>query len=240
MPDGPARDLAIDATLRASAPWQVARGRVDGGRLILRAADLRVKVRARPTRHLILFVVDASRSMGARRRMAQTKAAVLSLLVDAYQKRDRVGLITFGGTSARLALAPTRSVRVAARELADLPIGGATPLAHGLALASRVVETGRPPRAGRGPAGRPPDRRPGERPARSGRRPDRRRPRRWPTGWAATASRAWSSTPRAVRSGSGWPSGLARAWGADLRPLDDLGGRALPDAVRRALFRRIA
>ncbi len=238
-PDGPATDPAIDATLRAAAPWQVARGRVRGDRLILRSGDLRVKVRARPTRHLILFVVDASRSMGARRRMAQTKAAVLSLLVDAYQKRDRVGLVTFGGATARLALAPTRSVRVAARELAELPIGGASPLAHGLSLGLRVVETARRREPGvvplvvlltdgrgnvpLGPAGDP----------------------------IADALEAADRLAREGVSGLvvdteggpvrlGLASGLARAWGADLKPLDDLGGRALPDAVRRALFRRIA
>src|SRR4029077_14959746 len=116
------------ATLRAAAPWQIARGRMQGRPLIVRPADLKVKVRARPARHLILFVVDASRSMGAGARMRQTKAAVLSLLVDAYQKRDRVGLITFGGTHAHLALAPTRSVRSATRHLAELPVGGNTPL----------------------------------------------------------------------------------------------------------------
>ena len=143
VPVGRVVDLALAATLRASAPWQLARGRLAGSRPILRGSDLRVKVRARPTRHLILFAVDASRSMGARRRMAETKAAVLSLLVDAYQKRDLVGLVTFGGPSARLALPPTRSVQVAARELAELPVGGATPLASALALTLRVVARSR-------------------------------------------------------------------------------------------------
>ena len=238
-PDGPARDLAIDATLRAASLAQVARGRSQGGRLILRRDDLRAKVRARPARHLILFVVDASRSMGARKRMAQTKAAVLSLLVDAYQKRDRVGLIAFGGTSSRLALAPTRSVSVAARELADLPIGGATPLPHGLALASRVVEASRRREPGliplvvlltdgRGnvaihPGGDPTTEALGiaDRLARDG-----------------VAGLVIDTEGGAVKLGLA--AGLARAWGADLRSLGDLGGQALPEAVRRALFRRIA
>jgi len=239
VPIGPATDPAIDATLRASAPWQAARGRAEGGRLILRASDLRVKVRARPSRHLILFVVDASRSMGARRRMAQTKAAVLSLLVDAYQKRDRVGLVSFGGTSARLALAPTRSVRVAARELADLPVGGATPLAHGLALASKVVEGTR-------------RREPGVVPLvvllTDGRGNVPIGPLGEPTADALAMAEKLGreGVSGLVIDTEGGPvrlglaSGLARAWGADFKTLDDLGGRALPDAVRRALFRRIA
>jgi magnesium chelatase subunit D len=143
VPKGRARDPALSATLRAAAPWQAGRGRNAGEPLILQTRDLREKVRVCPAQHLVLFVVDASRSMGARKRMAQTKGAILSLLVDAYQKRDRVGLIAFGGRSARLALPPTRSVRVAARQLAELPVGGLTPLAHGLALGGRVVASAR-------------------------------------------------------------------------------------------------
>ena len=142
-PKGRLHDPAIAATLREAAAGQVERGRIAGGPLILRPSDLREKVRARPARHLVLFVVDASRSMGARERIRQTKAAVLSLLIDAYQRRDRVGLITFGRGGARLALPPTRSVQVAARCLDDLPIGGATPLAAALELTLRVVGSAR-------------------------------------------------------------------------------------------------
>ena len=106
--------------------------------MVLRPDDLRIKVRARPARHTILFVVDSSRSMGARARMRQTKAAVLSLLVDAHQKRDRVGLITFGKGGARLVLPPTRSVRVAAScTMAD---GGGTNAITGRPPRQRVVE----------------------------------------------------------------------------------------------------
>jgi magnesium chelatase subunit D len=239
VPKGRAADPSIGATLRASAPWQSSRGRVPGGRLILRSGDLRVKVRARPAVHLILFVVDASRSMGARRRMAQTKAAVLSLLVDAYQKRDRVGLITFGGTSARVALAPTRSVQVAARQLAELPVGGTTPLAHGLALAGRVVERSRLRESevvplvvlltdGRGnvplsPTGEPTS----DALAMAGR-----------LGLEGVSGLVIDTEDGPVRLGLA--SALARAWGAELKPLEALGGRALPDAVRLALFRRSA
>ena len=77
--------------------------------------------------------------MGATGRMRETKATILALLIDAYQKRDRVGMITFRGQGAELVLPPTRSVRLAHRRLADLATGGATPLAHGLALAREQV-----------------------------------------------------------------------------------------------------
>jgi len=131
-------DLALLATVRAAAPHQRARGRQGPG-LALRAADLRAPVREGREGNLVLFVVDASGSMGARRRMRAVKAAVLALLVDAYQRRDRVGLITFRGEGADLLLAPTASVDVGARRLAELPTGGRTPLAAGLTEAGRVI-----------------------------------------------------------------------------------------------------
>jgi magnesium chelatase subunit D len=87
----------------------------------------------------VLFVVDASGSMAARARMGAVKAAVLSLLLDAYQRRDKIGLITFRGDAAELALPPTSSVDVAATRLAHLPSGGRTPLADGLLLAHRTL-----------------------------------------------------------------------------------------------------
>ncbi len=239
LPRGPVVDVAILATLRAAAVHQVARGRRPGGRLIVEGGDLRVKVRARPSRHLVLFVVDASRSMGARRRMAGTKAAVLSLLVDAYQKRDLVGLIAFGGTTARLALAPTRSVRVAAARLADLGVGGATPLARGLALALEVVERSKRRDPGLVPLvvvltdGR------GNVPLGDGGDPIADA-----LGLAARLGReGMLGLVVDTESGPvrlGLAAKLARAWGADLRGLDEPGGRALPDAIRDALFRRIA
>ena len=86
-----------------------------------------------------MFCVDASGSMGARRRMAQVKGAMLGLLTDAYQRRDRVALVTFRGDGAQLVLPPTSSVERAAAALAALPTGGATPLAAGLAEAERVI-----------------------------------------------------------------------------------------------------
>ena len=137
-PRGPARDLALDATLRAAAPHQRRRREAlelaGGPALLLRPSDLRQKVREAKTGNLILFVVDASGSMAARERMVAAKGAVLSLLVDAYQKRDQVGLVAFRGRTAELLLPPTSSVELAERRLAELPTGGRTPLAHGVQL----------------------------------------------------------------------------------------------------------
>jgi magnesium chelatase subunit D len=100
---------------------------------------LRVKVRRARTGNLILFIVDASASMGARKRMAAVKGAILSLLLEAYQKRDRVGLITFRGQGAQLLVPPTNSVELAERQLRRLPTGGRTPLAAGLQLAGQTL-----------------------------------------------------------------------------------------------------
>ena len=102
-------------------------------------ADLREAVREGREGNMVLFAVDASGSMAARQRMRAVKGAVLSLLLDAYQRRDKVGLVTFRGTGAELALPPTSSVEAAARRLATLATGGRTPLAAGLAKAARVL-----------------------------------------------------------------------------------------------------
>lgn len=134
-PTGP---LHLTATIRAAAPHQRIRGRQGAG-LLVRSGDVRRAAREGRESNLILFCVDASGSMAARRRMEQVKTAVLSLLLDAYQRRDKVGLITFRGADADLALPATTSVDVAARRLADLPTGGRTPLAEGLALAAETL-----------------------------------------------------------------------------------------------------
>lgn len=130
------RDLALDATIRAAAPYQPRRraSEPDGPALKLRRTDLQQKVRERKAGNLILFAVDASGSMAARGRMAAAKQAVLSLLLDAYQKRDRIGLISFRGPRADLLLPPTNSVDLAERRLQTLPTGGRTPLVHALQL----------------------------------------------------------------------------------------------------------
>jgi magnesium chelatase subunit D len=136
---GRSGSLHLTETIRAAAPHQLARGRT-AGRLLLGPSDLRVAVREGQESNLVLFCVDASGSMAARRRMEQVKAAILSLLLDAYQRRDKVGLVTFRGASADLALPPTHSIDIAAARLTDLPAGGRTPLAEGLLEAARVLE----------------------------------------------------------------------------------------------------
>ncbi|MEV5297407.1 putative cobaltochelatase [Amycolatopsis methanolica] len=135
------------ATVRAAAPHQRSRGR-DGAGLVLRPSDLRFALREGREGNLVLFCVDASGSMGAKSRMREVKAAVLSLLLDAYQRRDKVGLVTFRAGGAELALPPTISVEAAATRLEGLPTGGRTPLAEGLLEAARVlrVEAVRDPR----------------------------------------------------------------------------------------------
>ncbi|HEU5426981.1 MAG TPA: putative cobaltochelatase [Actinocrinis sp.] len=130
--------LHLPATVRAAAAHQVERGR-SSGRLLLRGEDLRTPIRRDREGNLVLFVVDASGSMAARARMAAVKGAVLSLLLDAYQRRDKVGMVTFRGSGAEVALPPTTSVEAAAARLRALPTGGRTPLAAGLLTAAEVV-----------------------------------------------------------------------------------------------------
>jgi magnesium chelatase subunit D len=132
-------DLALAATVRAAAPHQRARGRTGRG-LVLRREDLRENVREGREGNLVLFVVDASGSMAARRRMSAVKGAILSLLADAYQRRDKVGLVSFRGEEARILLPPTSSVELGASRLEELPTGGRTPLAAGLEKAAEVIE----------------------------------------------------------------------------------------------------
>ena len=137
-PEGVLRDLHLTATLMASAPHQVRRGRAGPG-LVLDRADLRERRREGRESNLVLFLVDASGSMAARRRMEAVKGAVLSLLLDAYQRRDKVGLVCFRGADAQLLLPPTSSVEAAARRLATMPTGGQTPLTAGLTEAHATL-----------------------------------------------------------------------------------------------------
>ncbi|HEY6310437.1 MAG TPA: VWA domain-containing protein [Streptosporangiaceae bacterium] len=132
------RDVHLTGTLMASAPHQIRRGRSGPG-LILERADLRERHREGRESNLVLFVVDASGSMAARRRMEAVKGAVLSLLLDAYQRRDKVGLICFRGAAAQLLLPPTSSVDAAARRLGTMATGGQTPLAAGLTQAHATL-----------------------------------------------------------------------------------------------------
>ncbi|WP_433888683.1 putative cobaltochelatase [Streptomyces sp. CA-111067] len=141
-PQGPLGKLHLAATVQAAAPYQRARGRSGPG-LVVRRDDLRQAVREGREGNLVLFLVDASGSMAARQRMSAVKGAVLSLLLDAYQRRDKVGLITFRGTGAELALPPTSSVDTGAARLETLPTGGRTPLAAGLLKAHEVLRVER-------------------------------------------------------------------------------------------------
>jgi magnesium chelatase subunit D len=141
-PQGALTKLHLAATVQAAAPYQRARGRSGPG-LVVRRDDLRQAVREGREGNLVLFVVDASGSMAARERMGAVKGAVLSLLLDAYQRRDKIGLITFRGSAAELALPPTSSVDAGAARLGRLPTGGRTPLAAGLLKAQEVLRVER-------------------------------------------------------------------------------------------------
>ncbi len=136
---GSYRDIALDATVRSAAPHQVARDHTDVA-IAIRDMDIQRKVRVRKASNLILFAVDASWSMAAAERMEATKGAIMSLLVDAYQKRDRVCMVSFQKNRADLVLRPTSSVEMAKKALRDIPVGGKTPLSAGLMLAFQVIE----------------------------------------------------------------------------------------------------
>lgn len=131
IPEGRVSDVAFDATIRAAAPYQKGRDH-NGLSLAIEKQDIRRKVRERRSGCTILFLVDASGSLGVRRRMAAVKGAVLSMLRDSYVKRDRIGLMAFRRDSAELVLPPTRSVEYSYRKLEELPTGGKTPLGQAL------------------------------------------------------------------------------------------------------------
>jgi magnesium chelatase subunit D len=132
-------DVAFDATLRAAAPYQLTRRKESGLALVLRPEDIREKLRERRIGNFLLFVVDASGSMGARGRMKASKGAIMSLLLDAYQKRDHVAMVSFRKHDAMLNLPPTASIELAARLLKEMPVGGRTPLSSGLVKSYEVL-----------------------------------------------------------------------------------------------------
>lgn len=139
IPKAKTSDIAFDATLRAAAPYQKARPS-NGCAVVIRKDDLRSKVREKRTGNIFLFVVDSSGSMGARERMKTVKGVIFKILLDAYQKRDRVGMVAFRKNQAEVLLPVTRSVDFAQKKLATMPTGGKTPLAKGLLKAEDVLD----------------------------------------------------------------------------------------------------
>lgn len=152
-------DIALDATIRAAAPFQLSRKKkinttTNGNNtlaILLTPSDIRIKIREKKIGNLLVFVVDGSGSMGARGRMTASKSAIISLLLDAYQKRDKVCMISFRRTEAHVNLPITSSVELAGKMLAEMPVGGRTPLSAGLVKSYELVRnylvrepTGRP------------------------------------------------------------------------------------------------
>jgi magnesium chelatase subunit D len=131
--------LSLTATIQAALSQQTARGRVTGEPVLLAPQDIRRSLRHGREGNLVVFVCDASGSMGAARRMREVKTAVVSLLLDAYQRRDRVAVVTFARHRADVILPPTGSVELAQRRLTDIATGGRTPLAEGLVAAADLV-----------------------------------------------------------------------------------------------------
>lgn len=132
IPDEPTSDIALSATIRVAAPNQKYRSHDEDMAISIEPSDIRAKKRIRKIGNTVVFVVDSSGSMGVSQRMKETKAAILSLLVDAYQKRDKVALVVFKQNKAELLLPPTSSVELAKKLLENIPTGGKSPLSHGL------------------------------------------------------------------------------------------------------------
>jgi magnesium chelatase subunit D len=220
-------DVALAATVRAAAPHQRARGRGGPG-LVVRPGDLRENVREGREGNLILFLVDASGSMAAQRRMSAVKGAVLSLLKDAYQRRDRISLISFRGEGASVLLPPTSSVELAAARLEELPTGGRTPLAAGIEKAAKVLERERL---------RDPDRRPLVVLLTDGRATAGPDPLSAAAGLRSLAAASFVVDIEEGHVRLGMAGDLARAMGASCLRLEELRAESLVDLVER---RRVA
>lgn len=139
LPKGRVQDIALDATLRAAAPFQNIREKREMAFAIYKE-DIKEKVREKRIGNTILFLVDGSGSMGVKKRMIEAKGAIFSLLQDAYQKRDMVGLMTFGGQNVDLILHPTRSIDLAYKKLNDIKVGGRTPLSLALKRSVELIK----------------------------------------------------------------------------------------------------
>lgn len=225
LPHGRPTSLHLAATVQAAAPHQQARGRHGDGRLVFRRDDLRTTVREGREANLVVFCVDASGSMAARQRMVAVRTAVLSLLMDAYQRRDKVALVTFRGAEGTLVLPPTSSVEAAAARLQVLPTGGRTPLAAGLLRAREVLRI---------EAVRDPRRRPLLVVVTDGRHTSGQDPRRVATALSAQGVASVVVDCESGRVRLGLAGVLARTLGARELRLDDLSADGLSAVVRDA------
>jgi magnesium chelatase subunit D len=138
IPSEKTHDIAFDATVRAAAPYQKSRDHSDLA-INIQNQDVREKVREMRAGCTILFLVDASGSLGVRKRMTAVKGAILSMLRDSYVKRDRIGMMAFRRDSAELILPPTRSVEYSYRKLEEMPTGGKTPLSEALVTVNEYM-----------------------------------------------------------------------------------------------------